>query len=125
VIFGGPGDRAAADRILAGMPAGTVDLVGATKLPDVPAFLEQAGVLVGVDTGLTHIGIAVRRPVVALFGSTCPYTRGADSPLRVMYDALPCAPCKRNPTCGGANTCMRGLTPERVARTALEIAGGA
>lgn len=120
-VLGGPGDRAAADRILASMPSGTVDLVGATKLPDVPAWIAQAGMLIGVDTGLTHIGIATRRPVVALFGSTCPYTRGADSPLHVMYDALPCAPCKRNPTCDGAFTCMRGLTPERVARAALEL----
>lgn len=121
VLFGGPGDRAAADRIMAAMPAGTLDLVGRTRLPEVPALLEQAGLVIGVDTGLTHVGIALRRPVLALFGSTCPYLRGAESPLTVMYDALPCAPCKRNPTCNGAYTCLRGLTPERVARAALAL----
>jgi len=118
VLFGGPGDRDAAQRIFAGLPQGSVNLVGETKLSDLPAWLEQAGLVIGVDTGLTHIGIAMRRPVVALFGSTCPYTQGAQSPLRVAYEPLPCSPCRRDPTCGGTWTCMRLLTPERVAATA-------
>lgn len=113
-VLGGPGDRDAADRIMAEMPEDTVDLVGETRLAHLPAWLAQARAVVGVDTGLTHLGVALRKPVVALFGSTCPYTGGADSPLTVLYDALPCAPCKRHPTCGGAFTCMSGLTPERV-----------
>ncbi|MGQ0701192.1 MAG: glycosyltransferase family 9 protein [Panacagrimonas sp.] len=121
VLFGGPGDVEAAQRILSTLPPGSISLAGKTPLAVVPALLEQARLVIGVDTGLTHIGIAVRRPVIALFGSTCPYTRGADSPLRVMYDALPCAPCKRHPTCGGAFTCMRGLTPARVAAAAAEL----
>ncbi|MGQ0622202.1 MAG: glycosyltransferase family 9 protein [Panacagrimonas sp.] len=125
VLFGGPADRAAAQRLMARMPAGTVDLVGKTAVPDLPAWLEQAGLVIGVDTGLTHIGVALQRPVLALFGSTCPYTRGADSPLRVMFDALPCAPCRRHPTCGGAFTCMRQLTPDRVAAAAFELLGDA
>lgn len=122
-VFGGPTDREAAQRIMAGMPPDAVDLVGATRVPDLPAVIGRARLLIGVDTGLTHIGIAVRRPVVALFGSTCPYTTGADSPLKVMYDALPCAPCKRKPTCKGAYTCMSGLTPERVGAAALALVG--
>jgi heptosyltransferase-1 len=125
VLFGGPADRAAAARIATGMPASHVNLVGQTRLCELPAWLEQAGMVIGVDTGLTHIGIAMRRPTLALFGSTCPYTQGADSPLTVMYDALPCAPCRRHPTCGGAWTCMRGLIPERVAAAAVTLMQGA
>ena len=120
-IFGGPADREAAARIMAGMPAGSLDLSGQTRLGDLAGWLQQAALVIGVDTGLTHIGIAVQRPTLALFGSTCPYTQGADSPLTVMYDALPCAPCKRHPTCGGAFTCLRGLTPARVAPAALAL----
>ena len=120
-ILGGPGDRAAAQRLMQQMPAGSVDLVGQTALQDLPAWMEQAGLVIGVDTGLTHIGVAVQRPVLALFGSTCPYTRGANSPLRVLYDALPCAPCRRHPTCDGAYTCLRDLTPARVAQAAQHL----
>lgn len=121
VLFGGPADRSAAERIAAGLPEGSVDLAGLTRLSQLSAWLERARLVIGVDTGLTHIGVAVQRPTLALFGSTCPYTRGAESPLTVMYDALPCAPCKRHPTCGGAWTCMRGLTAERVAAAALKL----
>lgn len=118
VIFGGPADVDAATRMMAGMPAGTIDLTGQTRIQDLPAWLSRARLVIGVDTGLTHIGIAVRRPVVALFGSTRPYTQGADSPLAVLYEDLPCAPCKRRPTCGGDWTCMRTLEPSRVAAAA-------
>jgi heptosyltransferase-1 len=125
VVFGGPADREHAAALVAAMPPGSLNLAGETALHDLPAWLGRAGLVVGVDTGLTHIGIAVRRPTVALFGSTCPYTGGADSPLRVLYDALPCAPCKRRPTCDGAFTCMRQLTPPRVVAAARELLGAA
>lgn len=124
VIFGGPGDRTAAARMMREMPAGSLDLSGQTRLADLPGWLSQAGVVIGVDTGLTHIGIAVQRPVVALFGSTRPYTQGADSPLTVLYEDLSCAPCKRRPTCDGRWTCMRQLSPARVAAAAAQWLGG-
>lgn len=117
-IFGGPADREAAARMAGAMPAGTVDLAGRTRLADLPAWLRRARLVIGVDTGLTHIGIAVQRPVVALFGSTRPYTQGADSPLAVLFEDLSCAPCKRRPTCGGQWNCMRQLDPMRVATAA-------
>jgi heptosyltransferase-1 len=121
-IFGGPADREAAARIAAGIAPGLcVDLSGKTWLGELSGWIQQAALVIGVDTGLTHIGIAVQRPTLALFGSTCPYTQGAESPLTVMYDALPCAPCKRRPTCNGDWTCLRGLTPARVAAAALNL----
>ncbi|MEQ1437861.1 lipopolysaccharide heptosyltransferase II [Fontimonas sp. SYSU GA230001] len=123
VVFGGPADREHAQRLVAQMPAGSLNLAGQTALPDLAAWLSQARAVVGVDTGLTHIGIAVHTPTIALFGSTCPYTQGAESPLRVIYDGLPCAPCKRRPTCNGAFTCMRQLTPERVADAVTDLLG--
>src|SRR3546814_16010605 len=97
-MFGGPGDRVAAARIAAATQAPLINLAGETRLAELPAWLAAAKLVIGVDTGLTHIGIAVGTPTVALFGSTCPYRQGADSPLIVMYDALPCAPCRRPPT---------------------------
>ena len=125
VLLGGPQDREAAKRIMAGMPRGSVDLVGATPLPDIAAVIDSARLIIGVDTGLTHIGIAVRRPVIALFGSTRPYTEGADTALRVVFHPLPCAPCKRNPTCGGTFACMRDLSPDLIAKVAGQFIGRA
>src|SRR3546814_10861455 len=80
VMFGGPGDRVAAARIAAATQAPLINLAGETRLAELPAWLAAAKLVIGVDTGLTHIGIAVGTPTVALFGSTCPYRQGADSP---------------------------------------------
>lgn len=113
VLLGGPADAEAAARIAAGAP-GLLNLVGRTKLPEAAALVRGAGLLVGVDTGLTHMGIAFATPTVAIFGSTCPYTNTGRANARVIWLGLQCSPCKRRPTCGGAYTCLRDITPERV-----------
>jgi heptosyltransferase-1 len=117
VILGGPADRDAAARIAAAQP-GLVNLAGALKLDESIALIAEAQGLVGVDTGLTHMGSALRIPTVALFGSTRPYRQGPTPRTVILYDALPCSPCRRRPTCNGAYTCMTQLTPAR-ARDAL------
>ena len=113
VLLGGPADAEAAARIAAGAP-GLINLVGRTKLPEAAALVRGAGLLVGVDTGLTHMGIAFATPTVAIFGSTCPYTHTGRANARVIWLGLQCSPCKRRPTCGGAYTCLRDITPDRV-----------
>lgn len=125
VILGGPADREAAARIVAAQP-GIVSLAGALKLDESIALIAQAQGLVGVDTGLTHMGSALRIPTVALFGSTRPYREGPTPGTVILYDALPCSPCRRRPTCNGAFTCMTQLTSAR-ARDALlgALAAGA
>ncbi len=107
LMLGGPGDRerAAALRGLAG--DGLIDLAGQTTLGLCAALIERARVLIGVDTGLTHLGIAQQVPTLALFGSTRPYLDPGAATARVLYQALDCSPCRRRPTCGGAYDCMR------------------
>jgi heptosyltransferase I len=113
VLLGGPADVTAAAELTKGDQS-IINLVGTTRLDETVAIIKHAGAVIGVDTGLTHMGIAFNVPTVALFGSTCPYTNTGRSNARVIWLDLPCSPCKRNPTCGGAFTCMRDITPQRV-----------
>ncbi|HOX67448.1 MAG TPA: glycosyltransferase family 9 protein [Burkholderiaceae bacterium] len=113
VLLGGPGDREAAARIAAGAP-GLVNLTGALKLDESVAVIAEACALVGVDTGLTHMGSALHVPTVALFGSTCPYLDAGTPRSSVLYEKLACSPCRRNPTCNGRFDCMRALDADRV-----------
>ncbi|MCL4182965.1 MAG: glycosyltransferase family 9 protein [Burkholderiaceae bacterium] len=122
VLLGGPSDRAEAARIVAGAPA-MIDLAGQTGLAEAAALVRHAGLLVGVDTGLTHMGIAFSVPTVALFGSTCPYTVTGRANARVIRLGLACSPCGRRPTCNGAWTCMRDIAPRRVADEASAVLG--
>jgi heptosyltransferase-1 len=122
VLLGGPGDRAGAERIAAAAP-GLVNLAGRTSLAECAAIIAQAGLLVGVDTGLTHLGTAMGTPTLALFGSTRPYLDPAAARSKVLYEALPCSPCKRHPTCDGQFDCMKQHTVEKIlaeAKTILE-----
>lgn len=112
IILGGPTDRDKAEEIAAG--CGAVNLAGQTSLQEAAAIIRRASLLVGVDTGLTHMGHAAGIPTLALFGSTCPYTYTGLDTSKVLYLDLPCSPCRRNPTCGGTFDCMRDITPEFV-----------
>jgi heptosyltransferase-1 len=107
VMLGGPGDTAPARAIAGG--CGVANLVGRTDIPTAAAVIEGARYVVGVDTGLTHMGLAFGKPTVCLFGSTRPYTDTATPAGRVLYHDLPCAPCRRRPTCDGAYSCMTGI----------------
>ena len=113
IVLGGPADQDAAARIAAGCPD-LINLTGALKLDESVALISLCQQLIGVDTGLTHMGTALRLPTVALFGSTRPYLSSGTPTTQVMYDALPCSPCRRRPTCDGRFDCMKQLTVERV-----------
>ena len=114
LMLGGPGDIEAARAIAGGSEV--VDRVGQTDLQTAAALIRDSALLVGVDTGLTHMGIAFDRPTVCLFGSTRPYLRSDSPKTRVIYHALDCSPCRRNPTCNGAFTCLREISPDEVMR---------
>ncbi|HEX4871817.1 MAG TPA: glycosyltransferase family 9 protein [Nevskiaceae bacterium] len=119
MLLGGPADRAAADRILAALPAGIAvdDRVGRTGIAEAVQCIADSRAVIGMDTGLTHIAVACDRPTVAIFGSTLPYRSGGRAPLAVEWLGLPCSPCKRRPTCGGAYPCLVELGPARIEAT--------
>lgn len=106
--LGGPGDREEAATLLEGLPV--MNWVGTYPLGVSAGLVKRAAAVIGVDTGLTHMGIAAGIPTVALFGSTCPYRETGRDNVRVIYHGLECAPCKRSPTCAGRFDCMVGIT---------------
>jgi len=123
VMLGGPGDRSAATEIAAECTAGLVNLVGETSLRQAAALIARADLVVGVDTGLTHMGIAMQRPTLCLFGSTCPYLDTTHANARVIYRALDCSPCRRNPTCHGSFDCMAAISVDAVMAEAAALPG--
>ncbi len=101
--------------------ADLINLAGATSLLQAAALIESSQVVIGVDTGLSHMGIAFGRPSLLLFGSTRPYLDTGRANARVLYHPLPCSPCKRRPTCGGAFDCMRLIGVEEVLSAARDL----
>ncbi|MCY4646132.1 MAG: glycosyltransferase family 9 protein [Gammaproteobacteria bacterium] len=127
VILGGPADRRAAGRIAAlardrtgdGLATaeplpGLIDLTGRTRLGEAAAVVKHAGLFVGVDTCLSHVSVAFRRPSVLVFGSNIPYRAAPHARARIALELQPCAPCGNRPTCNGAFWCMKALEVDTV-----------
>jgi heptosyltransferase-1 len=123
VLLGGPADRAAAARIRAAASVPLVDLTGQTSLTTAGALIARAALLLGVDTGLGHMGIVFGTPSLLLFGATRPYLDTSRANARVLYHRLDCSPCKRRPTCAGAFTCMRLIEVEEILAAARALPG--
>lgn len=113
-LLGGPSDRPAADRILEGVEGKVADFVGRTTLGEAAALVERCTALVGVDTGMTHMAHAFRRPAVALFGSNTPYLDPPGPQAAILHSGRACSPCRGRLQCDGRIDCMRDLTVELV-----------
>lgn len=113
VILGGPADKDTAQEMAANFTH-CISLAGTLSITQSAAIIEQSQALIGVDTGLTHMGMVYERPTVAIFGSTRPYTHTQNPYARILFADLPCAPCKRRPSCNGRFDCMQAITPKIV-----------
>jgi heptosyltransferase-1 len=67
-------ERAAARRIALDVPDSVV--APPSKLPELAALLAHSWAVVGVDTGLTHLAVALGRPTVGIYCSTDPQLTG-------------------------------------------------
>lgn len=71
VLHGGPGDVPMGEAIASLCRRARPRLVaGQTSLRDAAEIIRRSRLLVGVDTGLMHFGMATRTPTVAIFGPT-------------------------------------------------------
>lgn len=118
VILGGPGDLEASQNILRLSRANICSMVGKTTIKQAAAMIKHSALLVGVDTGLTHMGYALEIPTIALFGATRPYLNTDWMPGKVLYHPHECSPCRRSPTCDGDFTCMKAITVQEVVNAA-------
>ena len=118
VLLGGKGDEVAARRIIPEGRQALINLVGETSIQQAASIIKHASLLIGVDTGLTHMGFALHVPTIALFGATCPYLDTGGMPGSILYHALECSPCRRSPTCDGDFTCMKAISTKEVVEVA-------
>lgn len=122
-MLGGPGDRDASSAIETDEGSAVVNLVGNTSLREAAAIIARASLVIGVDTGLTHMGIAMQRPTLCLFGSTRPYLDTGQESAQVIYHPRDCSPCRRKPTCNGSFDCMQEITVDEVISEAQRLPG--
>ncbi|TGK14756.1 glycosyltransferase family 9 protein [Leptospira fluminis] len=84
-------------------------------------IMERMDVIIGMDSSNIHIAALLKRPVVALFGTTHPYSGfapfGQEDTGVLQIEDLSCRPCSiyGNTTCFRKDfACMEWITPEDV-----------
>lgn len=124
VILGGPEDVKESALIRTQTSGELFDLTGRITLAQSATVISGSSLVVGVDTGLTHMAVGFGRPTVALFGATCPYLHSGNPRTRILYKKLACSPCRRSPVCEGAFTCMKSIQVKDVLDAAQTLLKG-
>ncbi len=120
LVLGTEKEQKTADTICASLGETALNLAGCTDLPQVMGVIERLDLLVTNDSGLMHVGAALDRPLVALFGSTNPLTTGPwSNKSRIVQNALECSPCLKR-QCPANFTCMKDLQPVKVFDACME-----
>jgi heptosyltransferase-1 len=115
--WGNEVERASAEAIAEGVPA--LEIVPRSGLDAIAAILGQVRLVVGVDTGLTHLAAALDRPTVAIFvasrsGLTGP--RGRRVAILDGGTADDLSPVSRSDGPAGA-----AIVPQDVLKAALDL----
>ncbi|MHB8835423.1 MAG: lipopolysaccharide heptosyltransferase II [Candidatus Methylomirabilia bacterium] len=122
VVLCGTGEEHALAELVRSGEAGILNWCGATDLSGLVAVLSRAALLVSNDSGAMHVMAALRRPQVAIFGSTSPvWTGPINEKAAVVTLGLPCAPCFARTCRYGHYDCLRNVTAEQVLEQALAL----
>lgn len=117
LLLGGAEDRDRARAVATGAgDAVVLDRTGA-RVAETLAELSLAQAAVGLDSGLSHAGVALAVPTVLLFGPNDPASVDPVAHARLLTQPLPCRPCNRagKERCPeGHHRCMRDTTPDQV-----------
>ncbi len=115
VLTGAEKDISLCEHISDAMKNKPALLCGKTDLKTLGAVFERAKWVISNDSGPMHIAVAVKTPVIALFGPTSPEVTGpyGDSRYKILHKSVDCEiPCY-NLSCKD-NRCMVSISVEDV-----------
>ncbi len=96
------------------------NIAGQTTLSGLIAVIHRSDLFITNDSGPMHIGAALNRPMIAIFGSTNPITTGPLSKnATVIREQVSCSPCLLR-ECPGDFMCMELITVEKVFEACLK-----
>ncbi len=118
-IFGSGKDQPVARDIVEMLENGAAEqaavLAGNTSLEQAVDLLSATTAVVSNDSGLMHIAAALKRPLVAVYGSTSPgFTPPLGDRVAVVRLGLECSPCFERECPLGHLNCLRQLPPSQV-----------
>lgn len=123
VVTYGPGEEESALEVKNLMTKESIVLSEPLTLMELAEFYRRSDIYIGGDTGPMHVASFVKTPVVAIFGPTDPVENEPydKTPYRIVRVPVACSPCRERRCTKG--TCFEEVTPEMVAKAALELLG--
>jgi heptosyltransferase-2 len=114
VLIGSRDETDVSDEVVTRMRNRPAVLTGKTSLDQITAVLASVDLIVTNDTGPAHIGAALGRPTIVIFGPTNPLTTRPFSPTaEVLRHPPDCAPCMLR-DCPIDHRCMTAISVEEV-----------
>ncbi len=125
VLLGGAAEAGLGTRLARHSGSHVHNLCGKTTLHGSASLIAQAGALLTHDTGMMHIGAALRKPIVSVWGNTIPEfgmypfypDKTAARWVAIERKELPCRPCSHigYPRCPRAHfRCMEDLEASQI-----------
>lgn len=123
-IVGTSSERMIAKELAEGLDGNKcIDLCGATPLDDLIRLLKSSVLTVANDSGIMHLGAALGRPGVAVFGPTDHTATGPISnKWKLVITEEKCGPCFKRVCPKNNPVCMLNIKPEEVIEAIKDIA---
>jgi len=120
ILLGGPDDQSACQAVAQSLGSPITDLSGKTTTLELAHWLAHARLILCHDSGPMHLASFLRKPAVAIFGSTEPaWTGPLGSTVSIAQHKVSCNPCFLK-TCPLDRRCMTRLTPEEVVTACVQ-----
>lgn len=121
LIVGGPKEIQVGDFICYGLKD-AINLCAKTEFTILAGIFALSLALISNDSGLMHLGAALKIPQIAIFGSTDPTLTGPlNSRAIVIKKDLPCSPCFKRECPKGDYKCLKDISPEEVFKKLKEV----
>jgi len=105
LLLGGPYEKGINNYIIKNAGLGIINGGCENSLKDFSGLVNRCSVIIAADTLAMHIAIALKRPVVALFGPTCSQEIDLYGLGCKVITKAECGPCYKN-KCDKKITCM-------------------
>lgn len=119
IYMGDAGSKSLIDAICKGMPQRVVNLAGKTSLRELFSCIQACRLLITNDSGPMHVAAALKKPLVAIFGSTNEVKTGPYGIGSVIHHHVPCSPCYLR-ACPIDFRCMTTISVDEVLKPALK-----
>lgn len=121
LVGSGTIDSFIANQVYDAMEVPPVNLVGRLNLKQLAFTLENARLVIGADTGPTHLAVALETRTIMLMGATNPRRTGSyDQQENIMLVDRPCKICMKK-ICPKQADCLERITPEMVQQKIMEM----